>query len=45
MSCCGFAALTHPNRLAAADQVFSDMTELPRLLDGVDGVSPTTAQS
>jgi HAD superfamily hydrolase (TIGR01509 family) len=34
MSCFGFAALTHPDRLAAADQVFSDMTELPRLLEG-----------
>jgi len=34
MSCFGFAALTHPDRLAAADRVFSDMTELPRLLGG-----------
>lgn len=34
MSCLGFAALTHSHRLAAADQVFSDMTELPRLIEG-----------
>lgn len=34
MSCFGFAALTHPDRLAAADRTFSDMSELPRLIEG-----------
>lgn len=33
MTCFGFAALTHRDRLAAADQVFSDMAELPGLID------------
>jgi HAD superfamily hydrolase (TIGR01509 family) len=33
MGCFGFAALTHPDRLVAADLVFSDMTELPRLME------------
>jgi len=34
MTCFGFAALTHRDRLVAADQVFSDMAELPGLIEG-----------
>lgn len=32
MRCLGFAALTAPDRLAGADEVFSDMAELPALI-------------
>lgn len=32
MRCLGFAALTGPDRLAEADEVFSDMDELPALI-------------